>query len=72
LAADVRIRHEEIEANLYHNAMEKTLEDYDRTNARYIRRRRSRDRFVYRRLAIAAALLIAAALFVFAITHYFA
>jgi hypothetical protein len=42
----------------------KTPEDYDRTNVRYIRRRRNR--LVYRRLAKAAALLVIAALIVFA------
>ena len=42
----------------------KTPEDYDRTNVRYIRRRRNR--LVYRRTAKAAALLVIAALFVFA------
>jgi hypothetical protein len=42
----------------------KTPEDYDRTNVRYIRQRRNR--LVLRRLAKAAALLVIAALIVFA------
>jgi hypothetical protein len=48
----------------------KTPEDYDRANARYVRRRRSRDQSVYRSLAKAAALLIIATLIIFIITHY--
>ena len=44
----------------------KNDEEY-RTNLRYIRRRRWRDRFVYRRLAMGASLLVAVALFVVAV-----
>jgi len=33
-------------------------EEYDRTNARYIRRRRWRGRLIYRRIALGAATLI--------------
>jgi hypothetical protein len=47
-------------------------EDYDRTNVRYIRRRRWRERFVYRRLAVAAGLLIVAALIAFVIMRHVA
>ena len=47
----------------------KNDEEYDRTNLRYIRRRRWRDRFVYRRLAMGAWLLVAVALFVVAVLY---
>jgi hypothetical protein len=50
----------------------KSSEEYDRSNARYIRRRRSRDRFMYRRLVLGAALLIVGALAVFLAVHYVA
>jgi hypothetical protein len=71
LAADLWVRKEKIETDLYYNAMENP-EDYDRTNVRYIRRRRWRERFVYRRLAVAAGLLIVAALIVFVIMRHVA
>ena len=45
------------------NMQWKNDEEYDR----YIRRRRWRDRFVYRRLAMGASLLVAVALFVVAV-----
>jgi hypothetical protein len=48
----------------------KAPEEYDRTNARYIRRRRSRDQSVYRSLAKGAALLIVVTMIVFVVTHY--
>ena len=49
------------------NMQWKNDEEYDRTNLRYIRRRRWRDRFVYRRLAMGVWLLVAVALFVVAV-----
>ena len=44
-------------------------EEYDRTNARYIRRRRWRGRLIYRRIALGAATLILVAGVIF-ITFY--
>lgn len=51
------------------NMQWKNDEEDDRTNLRYIRRRRWRDRFVYRRLAMGASLLVAVALFVVAVLY---
>ena len=48
----------------------KNSEEYDRTNASYIRRRRWRDRFVYRRLAWGAVLLMVVGLMIFTAVHY--
>ena len=48
----------------------KNSEEYDRTNTRYIRRRRWRDRLVYRRLALGAALLVAMSAVIFITVYY--
>jgi hypothetical protein len=50
----------------------KNSEEYDRTHIRYIRRRRWRDRFVYRRLAWGAVLLMVMGLAIFITVHYVA